>query len=882
MFQNIVLNLRANANGLGSWYNNTRRLNQQMQNLNRDANRTATGIARMSMSFGTLNKVIGMGKFIMLGNVFANAIQSAIDMTETVNLFNISLGDTAVKTNEVVQKMSTLYGLDSTNLQNAIGTFGLLARSMGMSTNQASTLSTNMGKLAVDLSSLTNVPVNQVMQDLRSGLVGQSETVYKYGMDVTEAGIKTEAMNQGITKSVREMGQGEKMALRYSAMIRQSGLAQGDFAATINSPANQLKILHERFISLGRAIGSMFIPFLTAILPYVNAVVTVLTVLINRLSALLGFEAPKVSDSFKSAIGGMGEDADDTTDSIDETTKSVKKLKNAVMGFDELNIMPQDSSAGKDKGKGGGSILPSFDMPSYDNMMDKIKPLTAEIEKRLWDIVAKIAETGKAMYPYAVDVYNFLNKLGQGLLSVAQRLKEPVISALNYIRPEAVRLMDDLVGMFGILGDMGVPLADWFNNQFIPVLMSFIAYSGMLFADWMNSCKMVFDTLVYRVIIPDLDALITGGLPLISDFARKGIEVTFMFFEGCKTIFDRLWKEGAQPTFILLNNVILDFGAIIKNLWDTYANPVFTSLSSLFTNTVGTILNVWDTMLKPMWNNFMDTIDWLWEKHFKPLIANLGSLVGEFLLCASAISNNFFLPIYNYLVEHFGPAFSLIFNTIVNVVGTAIGFIVDLISSIITVMKGVLSTLTGVLTGDWKKAFDGMNTITQGFTDMGAAAFKGMVNVIIDVLNFGLGAIEMFVNGAMKSVNKLIDGINDVSGFVGFGDAIGHVGTVSLGRIPKLARGGMLDGGSLFEAGENGKAEMIGSFNNRTTVMPLENTDFVTAMASAVYGAVTSAMNQGSGSGDLVLRVNDTDLGRVAIDSINKITKQEGRLALNL
>ena len=106
----------------------------------------------------------------------------------------------------------------------------LLARSMGMSTKQAKTLSTTTAQLSTDLASLTNIPINQVMQDLRSGLIGQTETVYKYGMDLTEASLKTEAFRLGITKSVREMTQGEKMALRYSLMLKQSGLAHGDFA----------------------------------------------------------------------------------------------------------------------------------------------------------------------------------------------------------------------------------------------------------------------------------------------------------------------------------------------------------------------------------------------------------------------------------------------------------------------------------------------------------------------------------------------------------------------------------------------------------------------------------------------------------------------------
>ena len=136
----------------------------------------------------------------------------------------------------------------------------------GLSAENASILAENTNRLALDLGALTNRSFTKVAEDLRSGLIGQSKTMYKYGIDVTEAAIKQEALNQGIKKSVRHMSQAEKMALRYSVMLKQSGLAHGDFANTINRPANQLRILSERFLTLGRSIGNLFIPILNSVL----------------------------------------------------------------------------------------------------------------------------------------------------------------------------------------------------------------------------------------------------------------------------------------------------------------------------------------------------------------------------------------------------------------------------------------------------------------------------------------------------------------------------------------------------------------------------------------------------------------------------------------
>jgi len=372
--EDLLINIQADARGLRS----------SLRGASSDLN-------GMGKAMRGLKTAVSVAKMYALGTAISSAIKSSLDMIETVNLFNVAMGEMAESTDLVIQKMSEMYGLDSTNLRNTVGTYGLLARSMGMAGDQAQTLSVNTTKLAIDLSSLTNVPIDQVMKDLRSGLVGQSETVYKYGIDVTEAGIKAEAMAQGINKSVRNMSQGEKMALRYATMIRMSGLAQGDFAKTIMTPANQLRILGERFQTLSRSIGSMFIPMLEKVLPYLNALVSILIELADRVAIFFGYEPPEVKNGVTNSMGGLGDNAVDTGKKVDGTTKALKEMKKATMGFDELNILPSatpdtpDSGSGGGSGGsgGGGSILGGMKMPSYDNLMDNIKPVIDELKNKM-------------------------------------------------------------------------------------------------------------------------------------------------------------------------------------------------------------------------------------------------------------------------------------------------------------------------------------------------------------------------------------------------------------------------------------------------------------------------------------------------------------------
>lgn len=360
------------GNSYGKFMNNMKSHNNQFSNMTRDINRSADAFSR-------LKRLAGAG---LTANFFANAIQSAMNMNETINLFEVSMGDFAETTQKAVVQINKLTGVDTTNLQNRIGTFSLLARSMGASNEMATKLSTNVNQLTFDLSSLTDVPIAQVARDLQSGLLGQSETMYKYGVDVTEMSLKTEALANGITKSVRQMTQGEKMILRYMVMLRQSGLAHGDFANTINQPSNQLKLLGERFTTLTRTIGSLFIPMLNKVLPYINAFVIVLTRLFQLLGAKIGFEMPTITNR-PSGIGGMAEDAEELDSNLGGATNKAKKLKQALAGFDEINVLgTKDSDSGGSGGGGadlGGGSPFDLELPSYDAMLSTIRDKANDI-----------------------------------------------------------------------------------------------------------------------------------------------------------------------------------------------------------------------------------------------------------------------------------------------------------------------------------------------------------------------------------------------------------------------------------------------------------------------------------------------------------------------
>lgn len=573
---NLGRQTKSTTGEFSKFYNETRKLNNRFSNITKDANRSANSINRLGGSFRGLSMAIKGVSFFALGQALGQMVQSSLDMVETTHLFNVALGDMAIQSNEVLENLSQLYGLDITNLRSFAGTYASLGRSMGMVTHQSAQLSTNMVQLGIDLSSLYNVPINQVMQDLRSGLVGQSETVYKYGMDVTEAALKLEALNLGIEKSVRNMTQGEKMYLRQSVMMRQAGLSMEDFAETINHPANQLKVLGERFVTLGRSIGSVFQPVLERVLPYLQAIVIVLTDIIDALALLLGYEPPDVENTYTNMNGALNNTADSldgVSGSAKDATDAIKKFKKVTLGFDELNIIkePEATKPSKDSGSGGfggSGIFDGMEIPDYganislvnkasemaDNLKEKLQELkeiaqpTTDALGRLWNDGLK--PIGEFVWDSLVGFYdNFLVPVGEWNLSEGlPRLLDVITGLLSSIDWD--RLLDALNRFWEALAPFSISIGRGLLN-FLEDLSEALTPALQKLVEYIADRLEVFADVLDNMSAKEIEDL---------GYAIGVLGASFLTFKGLQTVVG--WISTLAGYFGKISTFVSDISKI--------------------------------------------------------------------------------------------------------------------------------------------------------------------------------------------------------------------------------------------------------------------------------------------------------------------------------
>ena len=307
---------------------------------------------------------------IKSAEAYANSFQErAKQLSQKLTGFEIS------DTGELTRTNTASLGLDPEKTMQYQATFAQMASSMGDTSETALKLSNALTMIGADLASVRNMDFEDVWQDMASGMAGMSRAMDKYGINIRNANMQQELYNLGINTSISNLSQADKTILRTIILLNNSKYAWADLSNTINQPANQIRMLQANFASLGRTIGSLFIPILQTVLPYVNAIVIALQRMFAYIAKLLGIKL----SNFVSSTGGISVDTGDIADNmdnasgaIDNANTSAKKLEKtlSVLAFDQLNQLNDNSDSGSTSNPSSGSGGGASHLPALDAALD--------------------------------------------------------------------------------------------------------------------------------------------------------------------------------------------------------------------------------------------------------------------------------------------------------------------------------------------------------------------------------------------------------------------------------------------------------------------------------------------------------------------------------
>ena len=749
-----------------------------------------------------------MAKLVSLKAIatyLGNAAEKFNSYYEAANLFGVSMKGLTGEASTFINKMETLLGIDPTEAMNNMATIQGLTTSFGMASDKAYVLSKNLTQLGYDLASLKNIPVAESFTKIQAAISGELEPIRRLGVDLSQARLQQELLNLGYSQSVSSLSQADKAVLRYIAIMKQTTDAQGDFARTLSSPANMIRILQAQLNSLARSVGSLLYPALKSILPPLIAAVELVKELVTGIASLMGVKVE--FPDFSSA----SDDVSGVTDALDNTTKATgkatKAFKNYIMGFDELNVIQKnaDSSGGSGSGSGSGAtgnLLGDVDLSGYDMFKDYVGSSVDEIKAKLEKLLPLISGIAAGFATWAISnaVLTALEKIkGEGSLieAVLKLWNSPIMAAAvavgiivarfvslyqnsEHFRKglERVRALIYLAAE-GFKQGWNISLTDGKLGESIEYLKESLSNLGqsilnLLPESWQEGITSAFDTISKVVKKLDLDVwdLVTtlAGIGLIvSGHPVAGLAV--IGFEAVSVAVRGLGSENQKTAFGMETDWFNSFKSIGESVAN-FAAAAVTAIGNIINDIaifVGWIKNgvsETDRLDLQMNGNFIENF----VMGIAQTIHNIGVFVGWI---TSGVDEADRLAIAAN--GNFAEKFILLIADVINGIKEAVkwfGNLIDKISKFnpVSVGKNIIDGIAKGIVGKKSVADDAVKAVTDGIkeeaqTELGihspSKVFKG----------YGVYLIEGLVNGISAAKDLAVKAIQSVS------DAVKTVGS---------------------------------------------------------------------------------------------------------
>lgn len=310
-------------------------------------------------------------KSLLLGAGVVKGLESAIslssELTEAQNRLQYVFGESADSVTEFAQTTAKAYGLTENAATKFTATFGGILSASGIASDELASFSENLTKMTGDLASFYDVDQDVFFKKLQAGLAGNAAALRTYGINVSATNLELYRMSKGIQTAYEDMDQASRVILRYNYIVESASQAQGDFARTQFTWANQIRLLKSQFQSLASIVGGYFVKTLLPVVRILNQIVSAAINAFTALASLFGFDASSIKELTGGAKGTVFDEStagyiDDTADALgneskalDKTGKAAKEAADNLQGFDKLNNITTNKASGAGSGGSGAS-----------------------------------------------------------------------------------------------------------------------------------------------------------------------------------------------------------------------------------------------------------------------------------------------------------------------------------------------------------------------------------------------------------------------------------------------------------------------------------------------------------------------------------------------
>ena len=837
-----------------------------------------------------------------VGDAVSKVMADAIEWDGVQSRFGRAFGESAKESLEWVDKLSEGLLINKQEFMQYSSLFAEMLSGFGVNQIDAGKMAIGYTELAYDIWAAYNDVYKSLggeegaIAAVRSAIAGEVEPIRRAGFTIVDSQLAATAATYGLEYSTQKATEAQKSYLRYVTLVDQAIDKNiiGVYAAEMQTAEGAVRTLTQQMKTLGQAIGSLFLPILQAVVPYMTVFVQLLYEAAEAVAGMFGIPFFKTDWSRtvdNSGLAEFAQSASDSTDALDAAGAAAKKLKHYTMGFDELNIIDPTSASGSAGAAGAGGLgWESMDVDSVWN-----ESLFKQASKQVDELKEKIKsyiEEHKAMLTAIGAVGGFLTfmKVLRGLnslLGITKTIGNLKTAFLGL--GTAIGLLKTAGGnvkaFFELLkagGGLGESLAAAF-----PSAANILSTIGGAFKTALTNLPSTLANMIKA--IPGWGWIVTAIVTVLTlaivnyDF----YDISYKLGNALGTAFKKVgdFLRGAGEWIAAIGEGIIDgIGRAIEIIREKglagFLEIGKDILLGLWNGIVSGWENFWGNIAE-MINGFVDGFkDALGIHSPSTVFAEIGGFMVQGFL--NGITEKWTL-VKKWFTETVAPKFTKAYWTAkweAVRAGTA-EKLEETKQSIIEKFNGITSwfaeNVAPKLTIEyWKQKFDGIrqgasekmaelkNTFTEKwdaiklwFTSNVAPKFSKefWLEKFVGLKNAFVETVKNMINAAILKLNQFIDWCNDALKieYEGLKNPLGpgwiippmSIQLATIPNIPYFAEGGFPEMGQMFIAREAGP-ELVGNINGRTAVA--NNDQIVTAVSQGVYEAVVAAMGSNRNS----------------------------------
>lgn len=709
-----------------------------------DTKLDSSGFSKGIDKLGSVAKA-GMGVLVKAGAAAVGAlgaagvasVKLASDLTEVQNVVDVTFGKNADTINDWAKNAASAFGLSELQAKKFNGTMGAMLKSMGLSDDAVLDMSTSMTGLAGDFASFYNLPIEEAFQKIRSGISGETEPLKELGINMSVANLEAYALSQGIDKSYNSMTQAEQAALRYNYLMSVSADAQGDFARTNDTLANQLRIAQLEVQNLSGAIGMSLLPMAQEMLG----------VGIDMLGQLKqGFEQGGVEGLISAATNVVGQLLNGFVNSapslIDAGVQILMMVLNGIATL--IPTLPQQSQ----------TIITA--------LANGIFTLLPTLLILGGQVLASLIDGFLRSLPDLIDMgWQFIETLAEGI--------EEAIPGLDGI---LTGLLDAFKALLPVIAGVAGAIVGFKAAMAISTVIDTVknALTGFSLANQLAAASQAALNFVMNlnpfVLIATLIAGAVAALVVLWNTNEDFRNAVIAIWEAIKQAFSVAWEW--------IVGVWNQFQPYFQMAWDflvSVFSQVVQTVSEPFAAAWQLIVTVWNLAL-PYFQAFWDFLVGIFTP-IAEILGNFFSAAWEWIVGVWNAAQPYFQAIWSGIQTVFSvvsEVLGLYFRTAWNVIQLIWNAVTGYFQNIFNTISNIFSFIEALFRGDFQAAWDAIVDIFTGWGEYFQGLFDKIGEIFSDIWDtfkkIGSDAIEALKDG----INAAWDGL--VSWFNGLWDGL--------------------------------------------------------------------------------------------------------------